>query len=116
MFAFGTQQGDWIDFAMPEVDPGRYRLELFLTRAEDYGVVQVSLNDERLGRDLDLWSELGVVPTGAVDLGVVELRGRGDVLRLAVTGSHPKASAPLHQFGIDGLRLTKPSEARSAGS
>lgn len=108
MFAFGTKQGDWIDLALPELEPGSYRLELFLTKAGDYGVVEVSLNGERVGEDLDLWSELGVVPTGAQDLGVVELRGRDDVLRLAVTRSHPKAAAPFFQFGIDGLRLTNP--------
>jgi hypothetical protein len=114
MFAFGTQLGDWIDLALPEQDPGRYLLELFLTKAQDYGVVAVFVNGEPVGEELDLWSDRGVVPTAAQDMGIVELRGRGDVLRLAVVGSHPAASAPFFQFGIDGIRLESSSESSDA--
>jgi hypothetical protein len=114
MFAFGTQEGDWIDLALPGQEPGRYRLELFLTKAADYGVVAAFLNGELVGEELDLWSSHGVVPTGAQDLGIVELRGRGDVLRLAIVGRHPAASAPFFQFGIDGVRLESSSESSGA--
>jgi len=107
MFAVATQREDWIELELPEQEPGPYRLELLLTKAADYGVVSVSLNGVTIKEEIDLWSDRGVVPTGPLDLGRVELRERGDVLRLDVTGTNPGAAPPYFQFGIDGVRLTR---------
>jgi hypothetical protein len=107
MFAIDTRKGDWIELELPEREPGVYHLELLLTKAADYGIVSVSLNGVQIGEEIDLWSGIGVVPTGALDLGEVELRGRGDVLRLEVTGANPAAVPPRYQFAIDGVRLTR---------
>jgi hypothetical protein len=107
MFALGAQKGDWIELELPEREPGPYRLELLLTRSADYGIVSVSFNGVPIGEEIDLWSDRGVVPTDPLDLGRVELRGRGDLLRLEVTGTNPSADPPYFQFGIDGVRLTK---------
>jgi hypothetical protein len=67
----------------------------------------VSLNGVTIKEKIDLWSDRGVVPTGPLDLGRVELRGRGDVLRLDVVGTNPGAAPPHFQFAIDGVRLTR---------
>jgi len=104
MFAQSTEKGDWIDLQLPEREPGNYHLELFLTKAADYGIVDVSLNGTQVGT-FDLYSGRGVVPTGALDLGELELRGHEDVLRLAVEGTNRRASMPFFQFGIDGIRF-----------
>jgi hypothetical protein len=109
MFAQNTKKGDWIDLRLPEREPGSYRLELFLTKAADYGIVTVSLNGARIGT-VDLWSGRGVVPSGVQDLGELELRGREDVLRLAVEETNARASMPFFQFGIDGIRLLEPGQ------
>jgi hypothetical protein len=108
MLAAGTQAGDWLELELPEREPGRQRLEIFLTKAADYGVVTVSLNGSPLGGEIDLFSDRGVMPTGPLDLGEVELRGRGDVLRLAVPRANEKTAPPHFQFGIDGIRLSAP--------
>jgi hypothetical protein len=108
MLAVGTQQGDWIELELPERAPGSQRLEIFLTKAADYGVVGVSLNGATLGGEIDLFSDRGVLPTGALDLGVVELRGKGDVLRIEVVRANPKTAPPHFQFGVDGVRLGPP--------
>ena len=106
MLGFGTQQGDWVELELPEREPGKARLEIFLTRAADYGIVTVSLNGTALGGEIDLFSDRGVVPTDAIDLGVVDLHSQGDVLRLSVIGKNERAAPPYFQFGLDGIRLS----------
>lgn len=113
MFAFRTVKGDWIELQLPGAEAGSYGLELFLTKAADYGIVTVSLNGIPIG-EFDLWSDRGVMASGALDLGEVELGGQEDVLRLAIEGSNPSSSPPHFQFGIDGLRLRKREPAESA--
>ena len=107
MFAQNVKKGDWIDLRLPEREPGNHRLALFLTKSGDYGIVTVSLNGIQVGT-FDLWSGRGVLPTGALDLGEVELRGREDVLRLAVEATNIRATMPFYQFGIDGIRFGEP--------
>jgi hypothetical protein len=111
MFASSTQPGDWIELELPPVAPGPHRLELFLTKAGDYGIVAVSVNGERIGEPLDL-SSYTIHTTGPLAVGSVALRGRQDVLRLEVVGASPRALPPHYQFGIDGVRLTPEPPAR----
>ena len=106
MFAGSPIKGDWIDLRLPEQEPGVYALDLFLTKAADYGIIAVYVNEVELGR-FDLLSLREVVPTGALKLGNVKLRGRKNVLRLEVVGKNPNAAPPFYQFGIDGIRITK---------
>lgn len=108
MFAHGTEIGDWVELRLPEYEPGRYAIELFMTKAADYGIVAVYVNNVRLGA-FDLWSGRGVVPSGKLEVGEVELAGRKNLLRLAVEGKNPNAAAPFFQFGIDGIRIRKPA-------
>ncbi len=106
MFASKPIKGDWIDFRLPEQKPGDYALDLFLTKAADYGIVAVYVNEVQLGT-FDLLSLREVLPTGALKLGNVTLRGRKNVLRLEVVGKNPNAAPPFYQFGIDGIRIRK---------
>jgi hypothetical protein len=111
MFAHKTVDGDWIELGLPVQEPGRYALELFMTKAADYGIIAVSVNGARRGT-FDLWSGRGVVPTGALKLGDVELGGREDVIRFTVEGKNPNAMSPFFQFGIDGIRIKEPASVR----
>jgi len=106
MFASSPIKGDWIDLRLPEQEPGEYKLDLFMTKAADYGIIEVSVNEVPLGT-FDLLSLRGVVPTGALDLGSVRLSGSKNVLRLEVVGTNPNAAPPFYQFGIDGIRIAK---------
>ncbi|MCH8083679.1 MAG: hypothetical protein IH885_05530 [Myxococcales bacterium] len=106
MFASSPTKGDWIDLRLPEQKPGVYALDLFMTKAADYGIIAVYVNEVKLD-EFDLLSLREVVPTGALKLGNVELRGRKNVLRLEVVGKNPNAAPPFYQFGIDGIRIRK---------
>ena len=112
MFAHNTKQGDWVELRLPEREPGRYALELFMTKAADYGIVAVYVNEIQLGT-FDLMSSRDVVPSGALQLGDVQLGGRKNVLRLEVVGKNPNAAPPFYQFAIDGLRIGKAASAAS---
>jgi len=106
MFAHGTTLGDWIELRLPEREVGRYALEAFFTKASDYAIVDVFVNETKLG-EFDLWSPRDIVPTGALPLGEVQLGGRKNTLRIEVVGKNPNASPPFYQFGIDGIRIRK---------
>jgi hypothetical protein len=110
MFASGTRQGDWVELRLPEQEPGHYALEIFFTKAADYGIVAVYVNEAQLGT-FDLWSAREIVPSGAMKLGDVQLSGRKNVLRVEVVGKNPNASPPFFQFAIDGIRIGKPAPA-----
>ena len=107
MLAGGTEPGDWIELELPAHEPGPQRLEIFLTRASDYGILSLTLNGTPLGGDIDLYSDR-VVTTGPIDLGVVELHPSGDVLRVTVMRTNERTTPPHFQFGIDGIRLSPP--------
>lgn len=106
MFASSPIEGDWIDLRLPDQEPGVYALDLFMTKAADYGIIAVSVNEALLGT-FDLLSLREVVPTGALKLGNVKLHARKNVLRLEVVGKNPNAAPPFYQFGIDGIRIGK---------
>jgi hypothetical protein len=115
MFANGTRQGDWVELRLPEQGPGQHALEIFFTKAADYGIVSVTVNEVELG-NFDLWSAREILPTGALKLGDVELRGSKNVLRVEVVGKNPNAAAPFYQFGIDGIRIGKSPPATRRGT
>ncbi len=104
MFAHGTTLGDWIELRLPERKTGRYALEIVFTKAADYGIVAVFVNEDRLGK-FDLWSPREIVPTGPLRLGEVQLSGRKNTLRIEVMGKNPNAAPPYYQFGVDGVRI-----------
>jgi hypothetical protein len=115
MFANGTKKGDWVELRLPEWEPGLHALEIFFTKAADYGIVSVTVNEAELGT-FDLWSAREILPTGALKLGDVELSGSKNVLRVEVVGKNPNAAAPFYQFGIDGIRIGKQAPAARRGT
>ena len=104
LFAKNAALGAWVEFELIVDEPGPREVVLFLTRARDYGIVQVSVDGEPLGEPIDLWTAGGVTPSGAIELGRRELSPQS-VLRLEVVESNDRSSSPHHQFGIDGVRL-----------
>ncbi|MEZ5963829.1 MAG: DUF2961 domain-containing protein [Planctomycetota bacterium] len=97
--------GDTLTLAVPVAQAGRYRVKAAFTRAPDYGIVQCRLAGRDLGRPIDLYANT-VEPSGALDLGVVELPA-GDVdLRLEITG-HNDDAEPRHMVGLDYLLLCR---------
>lgn len=99
--------GDRLVLALPVEKAGRYRLQAQFTKAIDYGIVQLWLDDTKLGEPMDLFND-GVVPTGEVDLGVVELTAGERRLIVEIVGANEKA-VKRHMFGLDYIRLSPAS-------
>jgi hypothetical protein len=83
---------------------GKYAVKLQLTKAFDYGIVQLSLDGQKLGDPLDLYHD-GAVPSGELSLGEHELAQGDRTLRVEIVGANEKAKK-LHAFGLDYVVLS----------
>jgi len=98
-----AKPGDTLDLAVPVQKTAVYRLKMQLTKAIDYGTVQLYLDSKKLGGPIDLYNN-GVAPTGVLDLGIHELDKGEHQLRIEIVGANQKA-IKKYMFGIDYLKL-----------
>lgn len=95
--------GNTLELALPVEKAGTYRLTVQLTKAIDYGIVQLSLDDTKLGGPIDLYNN-GVIATGPIDLGTHELAQGRHVLKVEIIGANEKA-VKSYMFGLDYVKL-----------
>ena len=98
-----SKPGDTLDLALPVKKAGSYRLKMQLTKAVDYGIVQLYLDGKKLGEPIDLFNN-GVVPTGVLDMGVHQLSQAQHMLRVEIVGANEKAKKQ-YMFGLDYILL-----------
>lgn len=96
--------GNKLSLALPVAKTGRHQLTLQLTKARDYGIVQLYLDGEKLGNPIDLYDP-SVVPTGALDMGAHPLSAGEHNLTLEITGANPKA-VQAFMAGVDYVLLS----------
>ncbi|MFK7743027.1 MAG: glycoside hydrolase family 172 protein [Planctomycetota bacterium] len=94
--------GDELVLELPVAKAGRYRLTVAMTKANDFGIVQLYRGDQKLGEPFDGYTK-DVSPSGPLVVGEFEFEP-GDALRLVLVGRNPKAK-PNHMVGLDYLRL-----------
>ena len=99
----GAQPGQKLVLAVPVEGAGKYELQAQFTKAVDYGIVQLYLNDQQLGEPIDLYND-GVIPTGKVSLGTHELARGEHKLTVEVVGANEKA-VKAYMFGLDWIKL-----------
>lgn len=103
---FETTVGDWVDFALPETQPGSYGLYLYLTEAADYGIIRVRVNGKDVGIPRDLHRPAGEIrSTGPIRFGTVDLAAGANTMRLEVIGKNKENASRFAMFGIDGIRI-----------
>jgi hypothetical protein len=107
IFAQNGDANGWVEWQVNDVPTGKKHAYIYLTKAADYGVVQVSINDQSVGVPVDLYAG-GVMPSAAVDLGIIEFKEPTMRLRLTVVGKNPLAGPPFYQFGVQGIALAPP--------
>jgi hypothetical protein len=98
-----AKPGDKLDLAIPVAAGGKKKLILQMTKARDYGIVQLCLDGQKLGEPIDLYDP-EVVPTGPVNLGTHELSAGEHKLTVEITGANPSA-VKAYMFGLDYVKL-----------
>ena len=101
----GAKPGDRLALGFLVADAGCYDVALQMTRARDYGVVQLLIDNVKAGLPFDLYSEVGVLPTGPLGLGQFTLTAGDHTLTVEIVGKNP-AAVPSYMAGVDYLRLT----------
>ena len=98
-----AKPGDKLELALPVEKAGKYKITLHMTKARDYGIVQLYLDGEKLDKPIDLYNP-DVVPTGPVALGMHELTAGEHKLTIEITGANEKAEK-AYMFGLDYIKL-----------
>lgn len=97
-----NQKEATLDLYMNLPETGLYTVKAQLTMAEDYGIVQFSYGDTKIGDEIDCYAST-VKTTGEITLGVVKLGAGLQTIRVTVTGKNAASSAFL--FGLDYLKF-----------
>ena len=101
----GAKPGAKLELALLVAKDGKYKLLAQFTKAVDYGIVQLSLDGEKLGQPIDLFHD-GVIATGELDLGTHALSAGEHKLAVQITGANPKAVKSF-MFGLDYVKLAE---------
>jgi hypothetical protein len=99
----GAKPGDKLDLALPVKGAAKYRVNMQLTKAPDYGIVQLYLDGEKLGAPIDLYNK-AVGPTGSLALGEHDLTAGEHKLTVEIVGANDKA-IKSYMFGLDYVKL-----------
>jgi hypothetical protein len=101
----GAKPGDTLQIALPVESDGRYNVSVILTKAVDYGIVQLSIDGKKMGKPIDLFNR-GVIRADAIPLGTTELTRGEHVLGVEIVGKN-EAAVPSYMFGLDEVVLEK---------
>jgi hypothetical protein len=96
----GAAPGDHLALGIPVERAGRYEVEVVLTKARDYALVQLSLDGHMAGPRIDLFHPSDVVTTGVISLGTFDLSLGRHELAIDIQGAHSEA-IPAHMVGLD---------------
>jgi hypothetical protein len=98
-----AKPGDKLDLAVSVKNTGKHKLSMQLTKAPDYGIVQLHLDGQKLGGPIDLYRNevraTGLLPMGEHNLTVGEHK-----LTVEITGANDQA-IKSYMFGLDYLKL-----------
>lgn len=109
LFWTGGKPGAKLVLELTVPAPGTYQLVANMTKARDYAIVQVSLDDEPLGAPLDLFSPSQVVTTGLLTFPARTLDPGKHRVTWQITGANPAAVQAM-MVGLDNLQFARVAE------
>ncbi len=86
---------------------GTYEIFAGMTRAVDYGIVEFSVNDNRIAKQFDLFDMDRVSATGPQSLGQHALKAGTNQLTVHMVGAN-EAAIKKYMFGLDYIYLRHP--------
>ena len=99
----GAKPGDHLDLALPVPEAAKYKLAVQLTKAPDYGIVQLYLDGEKIGGPIDLYSP-SVMPSGLLVMGAYKLNAGDHKLGVEITCANDNA-VKSYMFALDYVKL-----------
>ncbi len=107
LFWTGASPGEELTLELP-ARKGRADLEVVLTCASDYGIVQLSLDDEPIGPPIDCYHS-SVITTGVLTFPELDLDEGKHTLQARIVGANPRAKK-AYMFGLDYVRFVAEGE------
>ncbi len=100
----GGKPGDRVELEFSLQSEGTFDLKIALTKAVDYGIVQLDLDSKKLGEPIDLYNRPAVIATGLLDFGKHALKVGKHRLGIEIVGANPSAVQKF-MAGIDLILL-----------
>jgi putative membrane-bound dehydrogenase-like protein len=106
----GGKPGDKLSLEVPVANDGLYDIEVVLTRARDYGIVKIVLDDVVLEPAMDLYNTPEVITTGVLSWSRIPLSAGNRRLTLEISGANPDA-VKAYMVALDYVRVM-PAEVK----
>ena len=103
----GAKPGDELVLEFTAPESGQYELAVNMTKAKDYGVIDLGMNEgDAVLKKVDLFNHPDVVTTGEISLGKHQLKAGKNRISVTIAGANP-AAVKSYMFGLDYLRMVK---------
>lgn len=100
----GAKPGQRLSLEFVAEEAGNYRLDFALTKARDYAIVKISIDDRIMDTQIDLYDPQ-VMTTGMLSYPAVTLAKGSHRFTIEIVGANPKAEKS-YMVGVDFLRLS----------
>lgn len=100
-----AKPGDQLELELSVESGGTYTVEVVMTMARDYGIVQLAVDDQKLGGPIDLYNDPQVQTTGVLSFDNVHLDAGTHAFIVKIVGANPNAIA--HMVGLDYVRVVE---------
>jgi WD40 repeat protein len=98
-----ARRGGFVELALDVGRAGEYSLDIYFTRAPDYGLVEVLVDGKKVGQPFDGF-RASLAPSGKVSFGNLHVTGTRHRLRFRVVDKLPQSRG--YYLGVDCLVLT----------
>jgi hypothetical protein len=102
----GGKAGDKLTLGFDVPEAGRHDLVARFSKGHDYGIINVSVNGERVVNNRDMFAPVWFALMPEEHLGNFELAKTGNTLTVEIVGKHKDAQAH-YAFGLDYLMIRK---------